>query len=41
VFDVQRQLLLDEQFNTLDRHWAEMTRRAEIKFAIERQRAER
>jgi hypothetical protein len=39
VFDVQRQLLLDEKFNTLDRHWAEMRRRAEIKF--ERQRAER
>lgn len=39
VFDVQRQLLLDEQFNTLDRHWAEVRRRAEIRFAIERQRA--
>lgn len=33
VFDVQRQLLLDEQFNTLDRHWAEMIRRAETEFA--------
>jgi hypothetical protein len=33
VFDVQRQLLLDEEFNTLDRHWAEITRRAQIKFA--------
>jgi hypothetical protein len=41
VFDVQRQLLLDEQFNTLDRHWAELRRRAEIKFAVERRRAER
>lgn len=41
VFDVQRHLLLDEQFNTLDRHWAEMRRRAEIKFAIQRQGAER
>lgn len=40
VFDVQRQLLLDEQFNTLDRHWAELRRRAEIKFAIERKRAD-
>ncbi len=39
VFDVQRQLLLDERFNTLDRYWAEMTRRAEINFAIERQKA--
>ena len=38
VFDVQRQLLLDERFNTLERHWAELTRRAEIKFAIERER---
>jgi hypothetical protein len=41
VFDVQRQLLLDERFNTLDRHWAEMRRRAEIKFAIDRQRDDR
>jgi hypothetical protein len=38
VFDVQRQLLLDERFNTQDRHWAEMRRRFEIKYAIERQR---
>ena len=41
VFDVQRQFIVDERFNTLDRHWAEMSRRAEIKFAIERQRSER
>ncbi|HEX5422772.1 MAG TPA: hypothetical protein VFW94_04435 [Candidatus Acidoferrales bacterium] len=40
VFDVQRQLLLDEQFNTLDRYWAEMTRRA-IKVEVERRRSER
>ncbi|HEV7522630.1 MAG TPA: hypothetical protein VGP89_16115 [Candidatus Angelobacter sp.] len=30
VFDVQRQLLLDEQFNTLDRHWAEIMRRVQV-----------
>jgi hypothetical protein len=41
VFDVRRQLLLDEQFNTLDRHWAEMRRRAEVKFAIEHQKTKR
>ena len=40
VFDVQRQLLLDEQFNTLDRHWAEMSKLAEIKFALDRQKRE-
>lgn len=27
VFDVSRELLLDEEFWTLDRYWAEMTRR--------------
>jgi hypothetical protein len=31
VFDVTRQLLLDERFNTLDEHWAELTRRAQSK----------
>jgi hypothetical protein len=40
VFDVQRQLLLDEQFNTPGRHWAAMSRRAEAKFTIERQKDE-
>jgi hypothetical protein len=38
VFDVQRQLLLDEPFNTLERHWAEMSKRDEIKFALDRQK---
>jgi hypothetical protein len=40
VFDVQRQLLLDEQFNTLDRYWQEIARRAEIRFALEHQKRE-
>lgn len=40
VFDVQRQLVLDEEFYTLDRYWAEMTRRHAIQFAIKRQRTE-
>ncbi|MGH9515399.1 MAG: hypothetical protein ACRD3P_06940 [Terriglobales bacterium] len=31
VYDVTRQLLLDEGFNTLDEHWAELTRRAQSK----------
>jgi hypothetical protein len=32
-----RQLLLDEEFNTLERHWAEIMRRSEVKFALGRQ----
>ncbi len=32
VYDVARQLLLDERFNTLDEHWAEWTRRSEAKY---------
>ncbi len=28
VYDVARQLLLDERFNTLDEHWAEWTQRS-------------
>jgi hypothetical protein len=32
VYDVARQLLLDERFNTLEEHWAEWTRRAEAKY---------
>jgi hypothetical protein len=31
VYDLARQLLLDEPFNTLDEHWAEWSRRAELK----------
>ena len=41
VFDVRRQLLLDESFNTMDRHWAELRRRCEIRIAIQRQKDER
>lgn len=37
VFEVQRRVVLDEQFNTMERHWAEIRRRLEIKFALERQ----
>ena len=40
VFDVQRQLLLDEQFNTLDRHRAEIMRRLEVRLAVERHKVE-
>ena len=38
VFDVQGQLLLDEQFNTLERHWAEMRRRVETKLTLMHQK---
>lgn len=31
VYDVTRQLLLEERFNTLDEHWAEWARRAEAR----------
>jgi hypothetical protein len=32
VYDVARQLLLDESFNTLEQHWDELRRRAELRF---------
>ena len=32
VFDVSRQLLIDEKFNTLKEHWAEWARRVESKY---------